>query len=133
MTSIEPTLGPINDTCVFKASGLMLLALNSSQIPSYFLPALGPAPKWCSYLENLTVSFWTLFSFVFFCLGSWICNTNNFSLNVGGVGGECTNNNIWWFQVLNERRTWEAKFDKPDWDKSAKSLPSRFLYWLSAV
>ncbi|TYK06958.1 nucleolar protein 10 [Cucumis melo var. makuwa] len=54
MTSIEPTLGPINDTCVFKDSGLMLLALNSSQIPSYFLPALGPAPKWCSYLENLT-------------------------------------------------------------------------------
>lgn len=54
MTSIEPTLGPINDTCIFKDSGLMLLALNSSQIPSYFLPALGPAPKWCSYLENLT-------------------------------------------------------------------------------
>lgn len=54
MTSIEPALGPINDTCVFMDSGLMLLALNSSQIPSYFLPALGPAPKWCSYLENLT-------------------------------------------------------------------------------
>ena len=76
MTSIEPTLGPINDTCVFKDSGLMLLALNSSQIPSYFLPALGPAPKWCSYLENLTVSLWNLFSFVFLCLGSRISNAN---------------------------------------------------------
>ncbi|KAL2895876.1 Nucleolar protein 10 [Bienertia sinuspersici] len=54
MTSIEPTGGAINDICVFRESGLMLLALDSSQIPSYFVPALGPAPKWCSYLENLT-------------------------------------------------------------------------------
>ena len=55
MTSIEPTAGKINDLCVFGGSGLMLLALDSSQIPSYFVPALGPAPKWCSYLANLTV------------------------------------------------------------------------------
>lgn len=55
MTSIEPTAGAINDMCVFKDSGLMFLALDCSQIPSYFIPALGPAPKWCSYLENLTV------------------------------------------------------------------------------
>ncbi|CAI9285291.1 unnamed protein product [Lactuca saligna] len=54
MTSIEPTGGEINDMCVFDESGLMLLALDTSQIPSYFLPALGPAPKWCSYMENLT-------------------------------------------------------------------------------
>ncbi|KAA8517258.1 hypothetical protein F0562_017490 [Nyssa sinensis] len=54
MTSIEPTAGTINDICVFRESGLMLLALDCSQIPSYFAPALGPAPKWCSYLENLT-------------------------------------------------------------------------------
>lgn len=54
MTSVEPTGGAINDICVFNGSGLMLLALNGSQIPSYFIPALGPAPKWCSYLENLT-------------------------------------------------------------------------------
>ncbi|KAL9996885.1 putative transcription factor WD40-like family [Helianthus debilis subsp. tardiflorus] len=54
MTSIEPTGGAINDMCVFNESGLMLLALDTSQIPSYFLPSLGPAPKWCSYMENLT-------------------------------------------------------------------------------
>lgn len=58
MTSIEPTAGNINDICVFNDSGLMLLALENTQIPSYFIPALGPAPKWCSYLENLTV--WSL-------------------------------------------------------------------------
>ncbi|XP_030540849.1 nucleolar protein 10 [Rhodamnia argentea] len=54
MTSIEPTAGTINDICVFRDSGLMLLALDCSQIPSYFVPALGPAPKWCAYLESLT-------------------------------------------------------------------------------
>ncbi|KAJ0255427.1 Embryo sac development arrest 7 [Hirschfeldia incana] len=54
MTSIQPTEGGINDICVFPGSGLMLLALNSSLIPSYFIPELGPAPKWCSPLENLT-------------------------------------------------------------------------------
>ncbi|KAH9621055.1 hypothetical protein KSS87_011836 [Heliosperma pusillum] len=54
VTSIEPTGGKINDICVFNESGLMLLALDSSQIPSYFVPALGPAPKWCAYLENMT-------------------------------------------------------------------------------
>ncbi|CAN4118264.1 unnamed protein product [Withania somnifera] len=54
MTSIEPTGGRINDLCAFTGSGLMLVALDSCQIPSYFIPSLGPAPKWCSYLENLT-------------------------------------------------------------------------------
>ncbi|CAF2059077.1 unnamed protein product [Brassica napus] len=60
MTSIQPTThmslsgGEINDIYVFPGSGLMLLALNSSLIPSYFIPELGPAPKWCSPLENLT-------------------------------------------------------------------------------
>lgn len=62
MTSIEPQPPSvqkdnktcINDICLFPESGLMLLAMDCSQIPSYFIPALGPAPKWCSYLENLT-------------------------------------------------------------------------------
>lgn len=60
MTSIEPAgvaQGKINDICVFKGSGLMMLALDCSEITSHFLPALGPAPKWCSYLESLTVRF----------------------------------------------------------------------------
>ncbi|KAL7128478.1 hypothetical protein ABFS83_14G319700 [Erythranthe nasuta] len=54
MTSIEPAGGKINDICVFKESGLILLALDSNQIPSYFIPALGPAPKWAANIENLT-------------------------------------------------------------------------------
>lgn len=55
MAGVEPTSGTINDVCVFGESGLLLLALEGSQIPAYFIPALGPAPKWCSYLEHLTV------------------------------------------------------------------------------
>lgn len=55
MTSIEPTGGAVNDICIFRDSGLFLLALDCSQIPAYFIPALGPAPKWCSHLDNLTV------------------------------------------------------------------------------
>ncbi|KAI4383079.1 hypothetical protein MLD38_008959 [Melastoma candidum] len=54
MTSIEPLAGRINDTCVCKESGLILLGLDCSQIPAYFIPSLGPAPKWCAYLESFT-------------------------------------------------------------------------------
>lgn len=54
MTSIEPTAGKINDICAFKDSGLLLLALDCSQIPSYFIPDLGPTPKWCSPMESMT-------------------------------------------------------------------------------
>ncbi|PKA58535.1 hypothetical protein AXF42_Ash008822 [Apostasia shenzhenica] len=54
IVGVEPGDATINDVCVFRESGLMLLALDGSQIPAYFIPNLGPAPKWCSYLENLT-------------------------------------------------------------------------------
>lgn len=52
MTSIEPAAGTINDICVFNDTGLILLALDSSQIPAYYLPALGPAPKWSPRLQQ---------------------------------------------------------------------------------
>ena len=35
-------------------SGLILIAGEQSKIMSYFVPQLGPAPRWCSFLENLT-------------------------------------------------------------------------------
>ncbi|KAL5546575.1 hypothetical protein UlMin_006262 [Ulmus minor] len=52
MTSIEPTAGKINDICVLNGSGLIMLALDCSEIPAYFIPDLGPAPKWSSSLQN---------------------------------------------------------------------------------
>ncbi|KAL2613245.1 hypothetical protein R1flu_024937 [Riccia fluitans] len=54
MTSIEAPTGEINDVCVYPNSGLLFMALDSPRMSSYFVPLLGPAPSWCSFLENLT-------------------------------------------------------------------------------
>jgi ribosome biogenesis protein ENP2 len=35
-------------------SGVILCATDRPQMESYFIPAVGVAPKWCSYLENIT-------------------------------------------------------------------------------
>jgi ribosome biogenesis protein ENP2 len=52
-TNIE---GPsdINDVCVFENSGLVMMANEATLLQSYYVPALGTAPKWCSFLDNLT-------------------------------------------------------------------------------
>ncbi|KAI0688386.1 WD40-repeat-containing domain protein [Cytidiella melzeri] len=52
-TSITPA-ADINDVCHVPGSGLLMLANEGIQMTSYFIPQLGPAPKWCSFLENLT-------------------------------------------------------------------------------
>ncbi|BBN17361.1 ribosome biogenesis protein ENP2 [Marchantia polymorpha subsp. ruderalis] len=54
LTSIESPAGEINDVCVYPNSGLIFMALDSPRMSSYFVPSLGPAPSWCSFLENLT-------------------------------------------------------------------------------
>ncbi len=35
-------------------SGLLMMAGEQSRVMTYFVPQLGPAPRWCSFLENLT-------------------------------------------------------------------------------
>ncbi|XP_002157010.2 nucleolar protein 10 [Hydra vulgaris] len=52
-TSVEPGV-TINDMCVYKNSGLIFLANESSKNSVYYIPALGQAPKWCSFLDNIT-------------------------------------------------------------------------------
>ncbi|KAF9951359.1 hypothetical protein BGZ65_005993 [Modicella reniformis] len=52
-TSIEP-VNDINDVSLVGDSGLMFVANEGIQMQSYYIPALGPAPKWCSFLDNLT-------------------------------------------------------------------------------
>ncbi|KAJ3315353.1 Nucleolar protein 10 [Boothiomyces sp. JEL0838] len=52
-TNIEAP-NDINHTCVFDDSGLIMLAGEATQIQSYYIPALGTAPKWCSFLDNIT-------------------------------------------------------------------------------
>ncbi|CAG9466800.1 unnamed protein product [Pedinophyceae sp. YPF-701] len=55
-TSIQPAdkSGDVQDCCVFARSGLVMLACDSSLVQSFFVPSLGPAPPWCSFLEALT-------------------------------------------------------------------------------
>ncbi|KAJ2156206.1 Small ribosomal subunit biogenesis [Coemansia sp. RSA 552] len=52
-TSIEPP-NDINDVCLVPNSGLIFVAGEASEMQSYFVPQLGPAPKWAHFLENLT-------------------------------------------------------------------------------
>ena len=52
-TSIEPGY-EINDLCLWNNTGLMMMAQDHTQLSVFFTPSLGAAPKWCSFLENLT-------------------------------------------------------------------------------
>ncbi|KAI8371626.1 WD40-repeat-containing domain protein [Radiomyces spectabilis] len=52
-TSIEPETD-INDVCVVENSGLLFTAQEGIQMGSYYIPQLGPAPRWASFLDNLT-------------------------------------------------------------------------------
>ncbi|KAI9481067.1 MAG: WD40-repeat-containing domain protein [Benjaminiella poitrasii] len=52
-TSIEPETD-INDITVVEDSGLIFTANEGIQMGAYFVPQLGPAPHWASFLENLT-------------------------------------------------------------------------------
>ncbi|KAJ1718184.1 Small ribosomal subunit biogenesis, partial [Coemansia biformis] len=52
-TSIEPP-GDINDVCRMPGSGLLFVAGESADIHTYFIPQLGPAPRWAHFLESLT-------------------------------------------------------------------------------
>jgi ribosome biogenesis protein ENP2 len=57
LTNIEPACDinavlPITDTR--GATGMICVAGEQSKIMTYFVPQLGPAPRWCSYLEGIT-------------------------------------------------------------------------------
>ena len=52
-TVLEPKY-KINSAVPYPDSGLLLLACKAPQMGAYFIPALGKAPKWCSFIENLT-------------------------------------------------------------------------------
>ncbi|TCD67792.1 hypothetical protein EIP91_011920 [Steccherinum ochraceum] len=52
-TSITPA-ADMNDVHHVPGSGLLLVANEGIQMTTFYIPQLGPAPKWCSFLENLT-------------------------------------------------------------------------------
>lgn len=43
-----------NDMCTIPNSGMMFFAQQTSKMLTYYIPSLGPAPRWCSFLDNLT-------------------------------------------------------------------------------
>mmetsp|Transcript_34146 Transcript_34146/g.73798 ORF Transcript_34146/g.73798 Transcript_34146/m.73798 type:complete len:689 (-) Transcript_34146:8-2074(-) len=57
LTNIEAP-ADINDMIVVSdqrgQSGLIMMAGEQSRVMTYFVPQLGPAPRWCSFLESLT-------------------------------------------------------------------------------
>ncbi|KAJ8333073.1 hypothetical protein SKAU_G00419690 [Synaphobranchus kaupii] len=52
-SSIEPPTG-VNDVCVYPGSGMLFTANEDPKMNTFYMPALGPAPRWCSFLDNLT-------------------------------------------------------------------------------
>ena len=73
-----------------KNSGLFFLTGEQSKVTTFYLPALGPAPSWCSFIDNLTeeleedqinkrVSTWEDYKFVTKCvhvITDYKCVTN---------------------------------------------------------
>ncbi|PLB41340.1 WD repeat NOL10/ENP2 family protein [Aspergillus candidus] len=51
-TSVEPAVD-INSVAWCRDSGMILTANEGRQQHSFFIPQLGPAPRWCSFLDNL--------------------------------------------------------------------------------
>lgn len=53
VTTIEPP-ADINELALCPRSGLLLLGLEQPNLGVHFVPALGPAPRWCAFLDSLT-------------------------------------------------------------------------------
>ncbi|KJZ73231.1 hypothetical protein HIM_07428 [Hirsutella minnesotensis 3608] len=51
-TSVEPVVD-INDVAWCRNTGMLLTANEGKQQHAFFIPQLGPAPKWCSFLDNM--------------------------------------------------------------------------------
>ncbi|XP_073941728.1 nucleolar protein 10 lethal (2) 34Fd [Choristoneura fumiferana] len=52
-TSIESSVD-FNDLCVIPNTGLSMMAVEDQKMQVYYIPSLGPAPRWCAFLDNLT-------------------------------------------------------------------------------
>jgi ribosome biogenesis protein ENP2 len=57
MTNVE-TPADMKDVCLVSDkrgdSGLILAAGEQERVMAYYVPALGPAPRWCSFLDSIT-------------------------------------------------------------------------------
>ena len=54
-SSIEATAGAdFNDLELYPGSGLMFLANEQPKMQVFYVPSIGPAPRWAKYLDNIT-------------------------------------------------------------------------------
>ncbi|KAJ1978440.1 Small ribosomal subunit biogenesis [Dimargaris xerosporica] len=53
-TTIQPKNRDINDVCHMDGTGMLFVANEGPEMLGYYIPALGPAPSWCAFLDNLT-------------------------------------------------------------------------------
>nr|XP_015824640.2 nucleolar protein 10 isoform X1 [Nothobranchius furzeri] len=51
--SLQPQTN-INDVCMYPDSGMLFTANEDPKMNTFYIPALGPAPRWCSFLDSLT-------------------------------------------------------------------------------
>ena len=51
-TAIQ-TANDLNDLCIVPDTGMVFLANEDTKIQSFFIPSLGPAPKWASFLDRI--------------------------------------------------------------------------------
>ncbi|XP_050675772.1 nucleolar protein 10 [Leptidea sinapis] len=52
-TNIESNVD-FNDLCVIPNTGLCMMAVEDQKMQIHYIPSLGPAPRWCAFLDNLT-------------------------------------------------------------------------------
>ncbi|XP_023703334.1 nucleolar protein 10 isoform X2 [Cryptotermes secundus] len=52
-TSIEAA-ADFNGLCLVPNTGMIFAANEDPKIQTYYIPSLGPAPRWCSFLDSLT-------------------------------------------------------------------------------
>ena len=52
-TSIESE-AELNEVVAYEGSGLIFMSNEQPKIQVHYIPTLGPAPKWCSFLDNIT-------------------------------------------------------------------------------
>jgi ribosome biogenesis protein ENP2 len=53
LVSVEPS-SDVNDFAVQDSTGLVMVSCEMPRVQCLFIPALGPAPKWCSLLGSIT-------------------------------------------------------------------------------
>lgn len=51
--SMEPAVD-INDFCHLPNTGLFMVANEGKPMHTYYIPSIGPAPKWCTFLDSIT-------------------------------------------------------------------------------